>query len=427
MTAAAERTALIISHAHPDFSKGGAEVAAHGLFTGLNQLPGWNAYLLARHGIAGLEDRDGSFYLHRGAREILFKGGSDPFYFSNRHHDEQFRQFVELLHNLRPDVVHFHHYWNVGVEWLLAVKRHCPGVPVVVTLHEYLAICLQNGQMLKSNGQLCHRGSPALCHSCLPQYPATRLFLREHFLKSFFSQVDLFVSPSHFLKQRYVDWGLPAEKIEVRENGQQDAGPQHTSALAQTATDRPHNRFAYFGQINEFKGLDILLEAFAKLPEHLQSQVHLEIHGNISQYLPDAYKERLNRLLEQTRHNVRHFGPYSPEDQHKLMAGIDYLVVPSIWWENSPMVIQEAFIHGKPVICADIGGMAEKVQDKVTGLHFRARNALDLARVLELAATTPGLWQQLSSAIRKPPNLRESAAEHAALYQRLMASPLPAA
>ena len=53
------------------------------------------------------------------------------------------------------------------------------------------------------------------------------------------------------------------------------------------------------------------------------------------------------------------------------MAEIDWVVVPSIWWENSPLVIQEAFLHGRPVICSDIGGMAEKVRHGVDGLHFR--------------------------------------------------------
>jgi glycosyltransferase involved in cell wall biosynthesis len=70
-------------------------------------------------------------------------------------------------------------------------------------------------------------------------------------------------------------------------------------------------------------------------------------------------------------------------------------VVPSRWWENSPLVIQEAFIHGRPVICSDVGGMAEKVRDGVDGMHFRVGNASSLASVLERGITTPGLWERL--------------------------------
>lgn len=86
------------------------------------------------------------------------------------------------------------------------------------------------------------------------------------------------------------------------------------------------------------------------------------------------------------------------------------------------MVIQEAFLHGRPVICGDIGGMAEKVEDGVTGLHFRARNAADLARVLKKAATTPGLWNTLAANIVRPPTTVESAQEHGALYEQLIES-----
>lgn len=86
------------------------------------------------------------------------------------------------------------------------------------------------------------------------------------------------------------------------------------------------------------------------------------------------------------------------------------------------MVIQEAYLHGRPVICADIGGMAEKVRDGETGLHFRARNPADLARTLERAATTPGLWQSLASRIVPPPSTLESAAQHAAHYECLIAA-----
>jgi hypothetical protein len=76
------------------------------------------------------------------------------------------------------------------------------------------------------------------------------------------------------------------------------------------------------------------------------------------------------------------------------MADVDWVVVPSIWYENAPLVIQEAFQHGKPVICSDIGGMAEAVTDGVDGLHFRAGSAGALSDTLLRAATTPGLWSR---------------------------------
>jgi len=78
---------------------------------------------------------------------------------------------------------------------------------------------------------------------------------------------------------------------------------------------------------------------------------------------------------------------------------VDWVVVPSVWWENSPLVIQEAFQQGRPVICSDIGGMAEKVTDGVNGLHFTAGDAMSLAEAIKRATTTPGLWDSLREGV----------------------------
>jgi glycosyltransferase involved in cell wall biosynthesis len=102
------------------------------------------------------------------------------------------------------------------------------------------------------------------------------------------------------------------------------------------------------------------------------------------------------------------------------MSKIDWVVVPSTWWENSPLVIQEAFGHGKPIICSDIGGMAEKVTDGVNGLHFRARDPDDLAQKLEEAATTPGLWDQLRKGIPPVYQMDRHVAAVTDLYHALL-------
>ena len=77
------------------------------------------------------------------------------------------------------------------------------------------------------------------------------------------------------------------------------------------------------------------------------------------------------------------------------MQSVDWMVMPSIWWENSPIVIQEAFFHGRPLICSNIGGMAEKITDGVNGLHFRVGSPEDLADRMTQAMSTPELWDRL--------------------------------
>src|SRR3546814_10549806 len=104
-----------------------------------------------------------------------------------------------------------------------------------------------------------------------------------------------------------------------------------------------------------------------------------------------------------------------------LMAAVDWVVVPSIWWENAPLVIQEAFQHRRPVICSDIGGMAEMVQHDVNGLHFRRGDAADLAGLMRRAAAEDGLWDRLVAGIPEIPTIGAVATRYRRLYLRLLA------
>ena len=96
------------------------------------------------------------------------------------------------------------------------------------------------------------------------------------------------------------------------------------------------------------------------------------------------------------------------------MAAADWVVVPSIWFENAPLVILEAFRHRRPVICGGIGGMAELVTDGVDGLHAPVGDPAGLAAVLRRAAEEPGLWDRLVAGIRPPPDLDVAARRHLA-------------
>jgi glycosyltransferase involved in cell wall biosynthesis len=102
------------------------------------------------------------------------------------------------------------------------------------------------------------------------------------------------------------------------------------------------------------------------------------------------------------------------------MANIDWVIVPSIWWENSPLVIQEGFAFGKPIICSNIGGMAEKVTDRVNGLHFRVNDPVELARVIREAASTPALWDTLRARIPPLYAMKEHVQALASMYRELL-------
>jgi glycosyltransferase involved in cell wall biosynthesis len=135
---------------------------------------------------------------------------------------------------------------------------------------------------------------------------------------------------------------------------------------------------------------------------------------------PKAFQAEFNRLLEAAQSNVTLVGRYEHAELAQLMAEIDWVVVPSIWWENSPLVIQEAFQYGRPVICSDIGGMAEKVTHGVNGLHFRVGNPASLAATILEAVSSPGLWEQLSGAIPDIYRMEDHVAAVGAIYRALL-------
>lgn len=411
---------LVVSHGHPAFSLGGAEIASHNLFTGLNALPGHESYYLARIAPPVARHRESAFLsLRQGEREILFHSHAyDYFRLSNRNAKEITRDFVRFVRDLAPDLVHFHHFIGLGMESLYALRQALPDVPIVVTFHEYLAICHHHGQMVKTKGgRLCYGASPAECAGCFPEISQAQFYKRERFLKTFLELADFYVSPSAFLIERYVAWGLPREKFRCIENGLD---------IGTIAPPRPltkggrRNRFAYFGQINSFKGLHVLLDAVGRVPDKLWgADAQLLIFGGNLENQPPEFQALFQQLVERAGTRARFYGSYRSAELPRLMRNVDWVVVPSIWWENSPVVIQEAFLHGRPVICSDIGGMAEKVQDRVSGLHFRAASVEDLVDRLVEALGTPDLWQRLRANAPRPLSVIDTARAHAGLYAEL--------
>jgi len=281
----------------------------------------------------------------------------------------------------------------------------------VMTLHEYMAICSNSGQMIKTGSfKLCNRESFDECRQCFPEKTAEDFWLRKHYFTSHFNLVDQFVAPSEFLRQRYIAWGIAPERIAVIENGQSDETALPPRPLAEGET---RNRFGYFGQITPFKGLTVLLEALHAMPKEERKKVVLEVHGaNLDQQSPEL-REKVGALAAPLI--IRWVGPYRPDEIRQRMAHVDWVVVPSIWWENSPMVIQEAFVCGRPVICSDIGGMAEKVQHGKTGLHVPAGNVLQWANALSKAAQYNERWNEIGEQITPPITHSQCAEAHRTL------------
>jgi glycosyltransferase involved in cell wall biosynthesis len=240
---------------------------------------------------------------------------------------------------------------------------------------------------------------------------------RELFLKTHLGLADAFVSPSHFLIDRYVKWGLPADKFTMLENG---------IDVSTVATPRPlppggrRSRFGFFGQITDFKGIAVLLDAIGRVSDDVWGDdAALCVFGGNLENQPEAFQKSFEDLITKAGRRAKFYGSYSAEDLPNLMRQVDWVVVPSIWWENSPLVIQEAFLHGRPLLTSDIGGMKEKIADDVNGLHFRVGSAEDLADKLTSVLEDPEAWERLRAGAPKPIGHEEAARQHLALYRSI--------
>jgi len=408
---------MVLSHMHPGVSRGGAEIAAYQLYKELKGRPSVQAWFVAASGGKVQERLGARFVQPFGPDEYVYCGvGFDHFIHANP--DPQFpAEFTELLRTLRPDVVHLHHYTNFGVEAFLHIRRALPDARIVVTLHEYLAICNHFGQMVKRPSFFpCEKSSLRTCANCFPERTEQDFFLRELYLKRFFRMVDHFISPSRFLADRYVAWGLPADAVSVIENGMPEHAPLPAAANAPGTSGTL--RLGFFGQISKLKGIGVIIDAASILDKEEVGGVQFDIYGDYSNQ-PPAFREEFEAQLAKAPPNFKYLGPYDNSRVHALMAGVDAVLVPSIWWENSPLVIQEALLAGRPLIVSDIGGMAEKVRDGLDGFHFRTGSAQSLAALAKTLAGEPERLLHLQSTLAVPPTVAETAAETFALYRRL--------
>jgi glycosyltransferase involved in cell wall biosynthesis len=407
---------LVIAHGHPEISLGGGELAAEAQCRQLRAL-GQEVLFVGR--AKGPSGRGGTPFTVRGADVLFHSPDYDHFLHSQRAKWAIYKDFRSLIDRFVPDVVHLHHYVHMGLEMLRELRKYSPYLPIVLTLHEYLAICHSHGQFVKTSGELCYRASPADCHGCFNKFSPQDFFLRERFIKSFLELVDRFVCPSEFLLERYAAWGIPREKLLLLENGQP---PIARGSVAEDAESLSH-RFAFFGQMSALKGIPLLLRALQIMPPALRASIRLDIHGTLTHQSPE-FIEDFEETIAPLRDIAHYHGPYRPADLPELMRRAGWIIVPSTWWENSPLVIQEAFANGRPVICSNIGGMAEKVTEERTGLHFRVNDARDLASVIEYAANQE-LWTRLAAEITPPPSIGQTTQTLLALYETIRAERAP--
>ena len=408
---------LVASHSHPQLTKGGAEISAHQLFSALH---GREEYELSFLGCAReqVSQKIGATFSQpfSPSEYIYASGGFDWFKFANT--DPNFpAAFRALLGELKPNIVHFHHYIHFGVEAFFLVRDALPNCRIVLTLHEYLAICNHYGQMVtKQHRTLCHHASPLRCNACFKEIDPADFFLRNLYIQRFFDLVDHFIAPSEFLAERYIAWGLPPGKLSVIENIVYRSAKRGTDI----ADDRDGPlRVGFFGQVSELKGIGVVLEAAKFMEKQNEFGVVIEIFGDYS-IQPLEFQTHFLSRLEAAGRNVVFHGPYGQDRVDELMQSVDVVLIPSIWWENSPVVIQEALRNRRPIVCSDIGGMAEKVRDGIDGFHFPVGNVIALTSLLTRLSKAPARLKAITESMHVPMAATELVAQHVQLYSSLL-------
>lgn len=368
-------------------------------------------------------------------------------------------RFASFLEHERPQIVHFQHVIKLGID--LLVEASTRGIPCVYTAHDYYPVC-HRFTLMKPDLSRCttpaHAPACARCDlglALLNRIPALgdyhmgalpeqlepaqlaeletvlaerepaderaaaeraaalerRAVLDEHRHGSF-ARVDLVLAPTHFLAQQLEAGGLPRERIRHLPYGIE------TSALAglppvRPAAEAPRRklRFGFIGGISKHKGVHVLLDAFARLG----SAAELSVWGDSSDR---AYCERMRaRALAS---GARWNGPFEHAQLGACLAQIDVLVVPSIWYENYPIAIREAFAALRPVIASRVGALPESVRDGVDGLLFEVGDADSLACAMRRCVEEPELVPRLAAGIERVHDLRAQVADLERIYAELI-------
>ncbi len=323
-------------------------------------------------------------------------------------------RFREVLREFRPDVVHLQHLHNVSG----TVVRHAKQcrVPVLMTLHDFWLMCPRINlydykKKICSNaygGWRCGRcmelTSQVGLQPWLSSLTAPLFAYRRFYLRTVMREIDLFISPSHFLRRQMIEFGIPEGKIIASDNGY-----DVSRFVGYEKVPSVQFRVGYIGSIMEHKGIHLLIEAFRKL----SGDAVLKIFGDPA--VQPTYGEKLKKMSEGDS-RIHFCGRFENAAIGKILSEIDVLVVPSLWYENSPLTIHEAFLAGVPIVAAGIGGMAEFVRDGINGLHFKYGDIDDLHRKLALLYEDRSALDALSQPTPVK-TIQENAEEIERLYQ----------
>lgn len=352
-------------------------------------------------------------------------GGAPRQPFAELYDGPLLNRLTQVVQAFQPEVIHYHSLINLCMA-LLAPEL---SVAKVFTAHDLWLLC-PRVFMLRTDDSLCQSPEGGLlCVTCQdpahppPARPPTwgerlqalrrrlvsynfaamqlhdQIFqqqFRQTFAREKAREVNQWVMLSRLYQTLHQRWGIAPEQIHHLPLGTPTAAEAaNRASIRQTAGPV---RFGFIGRVERLKGVEVLLAAFNQVSA---ANAELRLYG---QFTPAAYERRVRALAQ--RANVQFLGPFPPAHLPQVLQEIDVLVLPSIVYENCPMVILEARAAGIPAIVSNIGGAAELITPGQTGWHFARGDATALAAVLNTLATQP---EQINAMRRTLPPVKTMA------------------
>jgi glycosyltransferase involved in cell wall biosynthesis len=335
----------------------------------------------------------------RNSNQITSTADKTRAFFSEIYSRKSRTDFRTFIARNRPDIIQIQNlYPQISPSILLEARQQ--KIPVVMRCSNYRLIC-PNG-LLMTRGKICERCTGGhewwcLLRNCEESLPKSLGYALRNYIarvgRLYLDNVTAYYAQTDFQRRTLAENGLPLERIFLIPNMIE---PRSTSA----ATGR---YVAFSGRISPEKGVSSLIAAAKLLP-----QVAFKAAGDYGSF---------PQLPRSAPSNLTFCGNLSRARMPDFYKSSRFSVVCSIWYEGFPSTILEPMMMGKPVICANIGGLSEIVEDGVTGLLFKPGDARDLSRKIELLWNNPSLCRQLGQTGRAKA-LDEYSAEK--YYARLM-------
>jgi glycosyltransferase involved in cell wall biosynthesis len=312
--------------------------------------------------------------------------------------DKKTEKILKKIFNEEFDIIHIAHPMRLGSILKIAKQRN---IPTVLTLTDFWLMC-PRGIAVTINGELCTSPESGIkcVKECYGEMWKDRIMQRFNEANEFIKSIDVVASPTYFLagvlKNEFY------REISVVRHGIEYSDIKSDKRLKH---ERDNIVFGYIGTVIPHKGVHIVVEALKSLKN---KNIKVRIYGNY--FHEKDYFENLKKMSDGDS-RIEFLGEYRDEEIPYIMNEADCLLVPSVWWENSPLTILTSLAFKVPVITINIGGAAELVKNGINGFNFEIGNLRSLANVMEKIAKNPEILNKIKDNIIRPPRVEEEAFE----------------